>query len=144
MPFLTSLNAVAVLPVSVMFLQGLQETIDYLACSGLQKEKIGPLRCGASWKYVFGSENNNIEEIALQHFNIHSTKICAVEKFLPWDQRKTIKTLLTKFYKDWGTWKYVRHFRLKSQFPLSPSLYLWISRAWRQRKFFYSTLTQRT
>ena len=50
-----------------MFLQGLQETIDYLACSGLQKEKIGPLRCGASWKYVFGSENNNIEEIALQH-----------------------------------------------------------------------------
>lgn len=113
MPFLTSLNAVAVLPVSVMFLQGLQETIDYLACSGLQKEKIGPLRCGASWKYVFGSENNNIEEIALQHFNIHSTKICTVEKFLPWDQRKTIKTLLTKFYKDWGTWKVCQAFQVE-------------------------------
>jgi len=47
MPFLTSLNAIPVLT-------GFQEKRDYLACSALQKEKIGPL-----WSLQQGAQKSD-------------------------------------------------------------------------------------
>ena len=121
-----------------MFLQGLQETIDYLACSGLQKEKIGPLRCGASWKYVLGQRITTSKKL-LSNSNTSTftpQKFAQLKSFFHGIKEKPSRICSPDSTRTEGHEKYVTHFRLKSQFPLSPSLNLWISRAWRQRKFF--------
>lgn len=122
MPFLTSLNAVAVLPVSVMFLQGLQETIDYLACSGLQKKKLVLLGVVHLENMSLGQRITTSKKLLSNTSTFTPQKFAQLKSFFHGIKEKPSRLCSPNSTRTEGHEKYVRHFRLKSQFPLSPSL----------------------
>ena len=65
-----------------------------LALQKIAKEnRLGPLWCGATQKYIFGVRCNNREDIVLQNLDETSLYRCCVEKYLPWHERETCKKL---------------------------------------------------